>query len=150
MDLGNLVKIVVHHLLIEGMTCLDRWDGFPMVSTQTYVMHTGQDLWWIMTQDYKLSWFTKLLYCMDSQPWRILSQCQNQQETLTYRWNLKVVIYAYGLGHYWWRLLAIGILKWHMIIKFMVIIISLMEFDKCSLDLEYWLLLKTWYFVACN
>ena len=32
MDLGNLVEIVVHYLLIGGMTCLDHRDGFPMVS----------------------------------------------------------------------------------------------------------------------
>nr|CAN82426.1 hypothetical protein VITISV_043782 [Vitis vinifera] len=29
-DLGNPVETVVHHLLIEGMTCLGRRDGFPM------------------------------------------------------------------------------------------------------------------------
>ena len=44
MDLGNPIKIVVHYLLIEGMTCLGRRDGFPMVSALVYVMHTGQDL----------------------------------------------------------------------------------------------------------
>ena len=67
MNLGNLVDTVVHHLLIEGMTYLGRQDGFPMVSVLVYVMHTGQDLWWIMTQGYQFSWFTKLLNCMDSQ-----------------------------------------------------------------------------------
>ena len=70
MDLGNPIEIVVHHLLIGRMTCLGRWDEFPMVSALVvYVMHTGQDLWWIMMQDYQLSWFTKLLYYMASQPW---------------------------------------------------------------------------------
>ena len=28
MDLGNSVKIVMHYLLIRGMTCLDHWDDF--------------------------------------------------------------------------------------------------------------------------
>ena len=69
MDLGNSIEIVVHHLLIEGMACLSRQDGFPMVSVLVYVMHIGQDLRWIMTQGYQLSWFTKLLNYMDSQPW---------------------------------------------------------------------------------
>ena len=32
MDLDNPIKIVVHHLLIGGMTCLDRHDEFLMVS----------------------------------------------------------------------------------------------------------------------
>ena len=75
---------------------------------------------------------------------------------MTYGWNLKVIIYPYGLGHYWWRLVAIGILnkdmmisheietvcpfgwsKGHMIMKYVAIIISLMEFDICFLKLEY-------------
>ena len=39
MDLGNLVKSILHHLLIGGMTCLDRRDQFPMVCALVYVMH---------------------------------------------------------------------------------------------------------------
>ena len=69
MDLGNPIDIVVHHFLIEGIACLGRWDEFLVVSVLVYVMHTGHDLQWIMTQDYQLSWFTKLLYYIDSQPW---------------------------------------------------------------------------------
>ena len=68
MDLGNLIETVVHHLLIGGITCLGRRDEFPMVSVLMYVMHTGYDLRRIMMQHYQLSRFTKLLYCMDSQP----------------------------------------------------------------------------------
>ena len=44
MNLGNLVEIVVHHLLIGGMTYLGRWDEFLIVSVLVYVMHTRQDL----------------------------------------------------------------------------------------------------------
>ena len=40
MDLGNPVETIVHYLLIGGMTSLGRWDGFSMVSTLVYVMHT--------------------------------------------------------------------------------------------------------------
>ena len=69
MNLDNPVENIVHYLLIGGMTCLSRQDGFPMVSALLYVMYIGQDLWWIMTQDYQLSRFTQLLYCMDFQPW---------------------------------------------------------------------------------
>ena len=32
MDLDNPIKVVVHHLLIGGMTCLGHWDEFLMVS----------------------------------------------------------------------------------------------------------------------
>ena len=87
---------------------------------------------------------------------RILSMCQNQQEALTYGWDLKVVIYLYGLGHCWWRLMTTSILnigtmishgiepecplgwsKWHVIIKSMAKVIPLVEFDICFLKLKY-------------
>ena len=44
MDLGNPIETIVHHLLIEGMSYLGHWDGFPMVNALVYVMHIGQDL----------------------------------------------------------------------------------------------------------
>ena len=52
MDLGKPIETVVHHLLIEGMVCLGHQDEFPMMSVLVYVMHTRQDLPWIMTQGY--------------------------------------------------------------------------------------------------
>ena len=39
MDLDNPIETVVHHLLIGGMTCLGRWDEFPMVSLLVYVTY---------------------------------------------------------------------------------------------------------------
>ena len=69
MDLGNPIETVVHHLLIGGINCLGCGDGFPMVSALMYMIHIGQDLWWIMKQAYQLSWYTYLLYYMDSQLW---------------------------------------------------------------------------------
>ena len=45
MGLGNLLKVVVNHLLIGGMAGLGYWDGFPMVSALVCVsLHIGQDL----------------------------------------------------------------------------------------------------------
>ena len=44
MDLGNQVETIVHHLLIGGMTCLGRQDGFLMMNVLVYVRHIGQDL----------------------------------------------------------------------------------------------------------
>ena len=86
---------------------------------------------------------------------RILSMYQNQQEVLTYGRDPKVIIYPYGLGHYWWRLVATGILnkgtmislgieiecplgwsKEHVIMKSMAIIIPLVKFDIFSLELQ--------------
>ena len=58
---------------------------------------------------YGESW-RKTINCHDSPSYyvvwtlnlkRILSLCQSQHEVLTYRWNPKVVIHPYGLGHYW-------------------------------------------------
>ena len=77
--------------------------------------------------------------------------CQNQKEALTYRWDPKVVIYPYELGPCWGRLMVIGILnkgtieivcpivlsKGHLIMKYMTIVIPLVEFDICTLELEY-------------
>ena len=36
MNLDNLVETVVHYLLIGGMTYLDRWDEFLIVSALVY------------------------------------------------------------------------------------------------------------------
>ena len=120
-------------------------DGFPIVSALVYLM-----------QGYQLLWFIKLLYYIDCQPWEDIEHLPKSTGDLTYRWDPKVVIYPYGLGYCWWRLVAIGILdtstmiyhkietmcpigwfKGHVIIKFVVTVIPLLEFDICSLELEY-------------
>ena len=44
-DLGNLVKNVVHYLLIRMTTCLGCRDGFPMVNILVSMMDIRQDLW---------------------------------------------------------------------------------------------------------
>ena len=113
---------------------------------------------------YSESW-RKTINCHDSPSYyttwtlkleRILSLCQNQQKTFTFRWDPKVVIYPYGLGHYWWRLVTIGIFnigtmishgietvhpfgwsKGHVIMKSMATVIPLVKFDICSLELRY-------------
>ena len=41
MDLGNSIEIVMHHLLIRGMTCIDFRDEFPLVSALVYMMNIG-------------------------------------------------------------------------------------------------------------
>ena len=69
MGLGNPLEIVMHHLLIEGMTSLSYWDGFPMVSAlMCMVTHwTGPT----MSHDLRLSSshdLTKLFHCVVSQP----------------------------------------------------------------------------------
>ena len=69
MDLGSPIKTVVHYLLIRRMICLGCRDGFHMMSALVYVIMHTSNLRWNMSQGYQLSWFTKLLYYMDSQPW---------------------------------------------------------------------------------
>ena len=74
----------------------------------------------------------------------------------TRNFDLKWLYISYGLSYCWWKLLATSILNrdtmiyhgietmcligWsqrHVIMKFMVVIISLVEFNICSLKLEY-------------
>ena len=69
MGLGNPLKVVVHHLLIGGMTNLGYQDGLPMVSALVcMVTH------WIGTMvshDLRLSSshnLTKLIHYVVSQP----------------------------------------------------------------------------------
>ena len=68
MGLGNLLEVVVHHLLIEGITDLGYWDGFPMVSIVVCITHwigptVSHDLRLLSSHD-----LTKLLHCVVSQP----------------------------------------------------------------------------------
>ena len=122
-------------------------------------------MWCTLDRTYSESWH-KVINCHDSPNYyyttwilnlkRILSLCQSQQKTLTYGWDPKVVIYVYGLGYCWWRLVATCILnkgtmiscgikivcslvwsKRYVIMKFVIIVISLVEFGICSLKLEY-------------
>ena len=44
MNLDNLVKIIVYHLLIKWMIYLYFWDQFLMMSALVYMMHTKYDL----------------------------------------------------------------------------------------------------------
>ena len=53
--LGNPFETIVYYLLIGGMACLGRRDGFPMVSALVHVMHTRHNIWWIMTLTYQFS-----------------------------------------------------------------------------------------------
>ena len=123
-------------------------------------------MWCALDMTYGESWH-KTITCYDSLSYyiawtlnleRILSLCQNQQEALTYGWDLKVVIYPYELGCCWWRLLATCILdrgtmishgietvcplrwsKGHVIIKYVAIVIPIVEFD--DQDNPSWLLI---------
>ena len=65
-----------------------------MMSTLLYVMHIKQDLSWIMMQGYQLSWFTKLLYYMNSQHLEDVELVQKLIVTLTYGWDHKLIIYT--------------------------------------------------------
>ena len=139
MDLGNPVETIVHYLSIGGMTCLNHRNGFPMTSILVFVMHIGWDLWWI---------WLKVISCHDSPNcytiWtlnfeRILSLCQNQQETLTYEWDLEVIIYPYGLGHCWWRLVATGILNRDTMISHEIEIVCPIKWWKDMWSWNMWL-----------
>ena len=121
-------------------------------------------MWCTLDKTYNESWH-KAINCHDLPSYyiawtlnleRILSIHQNQQKALTCEWDTKVVIYPYGLGHCWWRLVAtsivnigtmishgievvppIGWSKGHVIMKYVATIIPLVKFDICSLELDY-------------
>ena len=128
-------------------------------------------LWWVhlyiwctLDRTYDKSW-RKAINCHDSPSYdtswtlnleKTLNLCQNQQKALTYRWDLKVIIYPYGLSHYSWRLVVIGILnrdtmtsheietvcllgwyKGYVIIKSVTTVIPLVKFDIYPFELEY-------------
>ena len=69
MGLGNPLKVVVHHLLIGGITGLGYRDGFPMVSALVcMVTHWTRPT---VTHDLRLASshdLTKLLHYIVSQP----------------------------------------------------------------------------------
>ena len=97
--LGNSLKAIMHHFLIEGMTCLGYWDRFLMVCALVcMVTH------WIgptMSHDLRLSRshdLTKLLYCVISQPWENIEFVLKLAMTLTYGWDRKLIIYSLWIG----------------------------------------------------
>ena len=69
MGLSNPLEVVVHDLLIGGMTSLGYWDEFPMVSALVCIV-----TYWIgptVSHDLRLlnnHDLTKLLHCVVSQP----------------------------------------------------------------------------------
>ena len=99
MGLGNLLEVVVHHLLIGEMVGLGYRDEFPMVSALVcMVTHwTGPTV----NHDLSLSSshdLTKLLHCVISQPWDNIELVLKLAVALTYGWPY----IPYGLGHCWW------------------------------------------------
>ena len=65
--LGNPLEVVMHHLLIGGMTGLGYWDG-----VSTLVCMVAHWTWPMLSYDLRLSRShdsTKLLHCVVSQPW---------------------------------------------------------------------------------
>ena len=111
MGLGNPLEVIVHHLLIRGMAGLGYWDEFPMVSALVcMIAHwigpmVSYDLRLLSSHD-----STNLLHCIVSQPWENIKLVLKLVVAPTgeiIRWSY----IPYGLGHYWWKSIAIGILN---------------------------------------
>ena len=104
MDLGNPSKVVVNDLLILGLTYLSHQDGFPMISAPIYiVIHWA----WSMVNQNIGHWvvmITKLLCCIESEPWENIELVLRSLVALTHMWDPKVNIYSL-----WIRLLLIKI-----------------------------------------
>ena len=95
MGLGSPLEVVVHHLLIRGMTSLGHWDKFPMV--RSLVCMVAYWTWLMVSYDFRLSSsydFTKLLHCVVSQPWENIKFLLKLVMPLTYEWDHKLIIYS--------------------------------------------------------
>ena len=69
MGLSNPLEVVVHHLLIGGMTSLSHWDEIPMVGVLVRIVMYGTKP--MVSHDIRLSSshkFINLIYCIVSQP----------------------------------------------------------------------------------
>ena len=77
------------------MIGLSHWDEFLMVSALVcMVTHWTKPM---MSHDVRLSSchdFTKLLYCIFSQPWENIEVVPKLVMTLTFGWDFKVIIYS--------------------------------------------------------
>ena len=99
MDLGSPLLVVMHYLLIEGMTGLSYRDGFPIVSA--LVCMVTYSIGPVVSHDLRLSSnhdLTKILHCVVSQPWENIEFVLKLPMTLTYEWDRKLIIYSLWIG----------------------------------------------------
>ena len=97
--LGNLLKIVVHHLLIGVMTSLGYRNEFPIVSVLVcMVTHWIEPM---VSRDLRLSRshnLTKLFHYIISQPWENIEFVLKLQVVLTYEWDCNLIIHSLWIG----------------------------------------------------
>ena len=97
--LGNSLKAIVHHVLIDMMTSLSYWDRFPMVSALVcMIIHWTRP---IVSHNLKLSSnhdFTNMFHCVISQPWEDIELVLKLEVALTYVWYCKLIIYSLWIG----------------------------------------------------
>ena len=100
MGLGNLLEVVVHHILIGGMAGFGYRDGFPMLSALVCVWFTHWT-WPTVSHDLRLSSshdLTKLLHCVVSQHWDNIKFVLKLAMTLIYGWDYKMIVYSLWIG----------------------------------------------------
>ena len=99
MGLGYSLEVVVHYILIGGMTGLSYWDGFPMVGAPVWMV-----AYWIgpiVSYELRLSSShdsTRLLRSVVSQPWENIEFMMKLAVALTYGWDRKLIIYSLWIG----------------------------------------------------
>ena len=99
MALGNLLEVVVHYLLVWGIVGLGYWDEFPV--TSTLVCMVTHWIIFAVSHDLRLSSyhdFTKLFHCVISQLWENIELVLKLEVSLSYGWDLKLIIYALWIG----------------------------------------------------
>lgn len=93
-SLDNPFEAIMHYLLIRGVTSLRNQDEVPMMSallctiTHWIGPTVNHNIRILGSHD-----FTKILYCIVSQPWENTELVPKLAMTLTYEWNPKVIIY---------------------------------------------------------
>ena len=114
LNLGNLVRNLLaenNHFKCIYKNISNKSSTFSQPWTHYYQCNSSIIPFKVINYHDSPSYYTTWTFNLTFNLERILSQCQNQQEVLTYEWDPKMVIYSYKLGHYWWSLIATGILN---------------------------------------
>ena len=138
MDLGSSVEIIVHYLLIGRIIFLSYQNGFLMVGVLVcMVTHWAQPM---VNHDVRLSG------CHDSLSYYVawtftLRGYWASVEINRWLWligeTLKWSYILYGLSHYWWKLVTIGILNRDTMISHGIEIVCLLRWSKGHVIMKF-------------
>ena len=110
MELGNPTNTIVHDLLIGGITYLGHQDDFPMVSALVYMV--TYEIKPIVNHNYLVVIIHQAtILCKLSTLKRYWAYVEINTRFWPISETLMWLHILYGLRHYWWILVVIGILN---------------------------------------